>query len=165
MAQETPYNEIDAETINAQNIKAQTETINALTSNIPSAQFLGTSATGEVQAGTLTPSFTTVTASEAITAANGTTGTEVVNYSQFANTGNFSSQLFPNGFKIESGVTTTAATSGTVTFPVAYVSAPNVVIGAIGSAASEVAVNTVTTTTFTYTASVAANISYIAIGI
>ena len=83
----------------------------------------------------------------------------------FPNITNFALQGLPNNYKIQSGATTTAATSGTVTFNTAYITAPNVVAGAIGGAASEVAVNVISTTGFTYTASVAANISWIALGI
>ena len=150
-----PLNEVDA-----QNINAQSETVGIL-----SAQYLGTNAAGNIEAGTLTPTFNSVMSTGNITAANGTSGTDVINYSQFPNVNYFASQILPNGFKIQAGQTTTAATSGTITFNEAFTNIPLVVLSAIGGVASEVAVNTVAVGTVTYTASVAANVSYIAVGI
>ena len=155
-----PLNEVEAESIEAQNINIANETISIL-----SAQYLGTDTSGHINAGTLTPVFNSVTSSGTITAANGTAGSDVINYSQFPNTGIFAEQNLPNGFKIQAGETTVAATSGTITFNTPFTNAPLVVLCAQGGIATEVATNVVSTTNFTYTSSVAANVSFIAIGI
>ena len=177
-----PLNEVEAQNIQAQNMNIVNETISVL-----SAQYLGTNAAGDIEAGTLTPAFNSVASSGAITAAsvtssgaitaasvassgiitaaNGTAGSDVVNYGQFPNISYFATQSMPNGFKIQAGQTTTAATSGTITFNAAFTNIPLVVLSATGGIASEVAVNVVAVDTVTYTASVAANVSYIAVGI
>ena len=155
-----PLNDIEAKTIEAQNINIANETISVL-----SAQYIGTNAAGAIQEGTLTPLFNSVTSAGIITAANGTAGTDVINYSQFSNIGIFSEQQLPNGYKIQAGQTTVAATSGTITFNTPFTNAPLVVLCAQGGIATEVATNVVTISNFTYTSSVAANVSFIAIGI
>lgn len=69
-------------------------------------------------------SATSLAASGVVTAANGTSGTQVVNYSQFGSSlGAFGYTRLPNGFLMQWGNTSTSSGSGTITFPIAFTTA------------------------------------------